>query len=364
MDGGTVGQVASAVDHTADGAAAVADRVAEVPGAAGPTDLAGAPGPGIPLGGTRPTWMLSPIEAEAMRAMEAQNLRREVWPGPGRRPTIITIANQKGGVGKTTSTVNIAAALAKYGLRVLVIDLDPQGNASTALGVDHHVGTPSIYEVLLEDLPIADAVRPTTESPLLTCVPSTIDLAGAEIELAALDRRETRLREAIETYVEQAADLHGIDYLFIDCPPSLGLLTIHALTAGDELFIPIQCEYYALEGLAQLLQTVERVRMHLNPRIGVETVLLTMYDGRTRLADQVAEDVRGHFGPRVLDAVIPRNVRVSEAPGFGQTVVSYDGGSRGAVSYIDAARQFAARHAHSGATAASPAAAAGTEGEA
>lgn len=285
---------------------------------------------------------LSPIEAEAMRAIRARNLRNEAWPKPARRPLVVTVANQKGGVGKTTSTVNIAASLAKFGLRALVIDLDPQGNASTALGVEHHVGTPSIYEVLLEDAPIVDVVRPTEESPNLWCVPSTIDLAGAEIEMAGIERRETRLREAIEQFAEFADHL---DYVFIDCPPSLGLLTLNALTAGDELFIPIQCEYYALEGLAQLLQTVERVRLHLNPRIVVETVLLTMYDSRTRLADQVADDVRAHFGDRVLDSMIPRNVRVSEAPGYGQTVISYDGGSRGAVSYIDAARQFATRHA-------------------
>jgi chromosome partitioning protein len=283
---------------------------------------------------------MSPIEAEALQALRVRNIRKERWPRP-ETPRIVTIANQKGGVGKTTTAVNMAASLALHGLRTLVVDLDPQGNASTARGIDHHISTPSVYDVLLDGSSIADVAQRADVSDNLWCVPATIDLAGAEIELAAEEHRESRLRDAISQF---AAPADRLDYVFIDCPPSLGLLTLNALTAADELFIPIQCEYYALEGLAQLLQTVERVKAHLNPAIRIGSVLLTMYDSRTRLADQVANDVREHFGDVVLDAVIPRNVRVSEAPGFGQTVMTYDPGSRGALSYLDAARQFAERH--------------------
>jgi chromosome partitioning protein len=283
----------------------------------------------------------SQIEQEAMRAVQVKNLRQEQWPRPARR-RVVTIANQKGGVGKTTSTVNIAAALALHGVHVLVIDLDPQGNASTALGIDHRVGVPSIYDVLLGGLAITDVAVQTDISPQLWCVPSTIDLAGAEIELATEQGRETKLREAIDAFAELADQ---VDFILVDCPPSLGLLTLNALVAADEMLIPIQCEYYALEGLAQLLQTVDMVQAHLNPGITVGSVLLTMYDSRTRLADQVADEVRRHFGDVVLEAVIPRNVRVSEAPGFGQTVITYDAGSRGALRYVEAAQQFAQRHA-------------------
>ncbi|WP_375478167.1 AAA family ATPase [uncultured Jatrophihabitans sp.] len=283
----------------------------------------------------------TPIAREAAQAVHVRNVRQEQWPAPP-RPRVITVANQKGGVGKTTSAVNIAAALALHGLRVLVIDLDPQGNASTALAIEHGVGVPSIYDVLLGGEPIADVIATTEISPTLRGVPATLDLAGADIELTTQVDREHRLARSIDTYLGGKPD---IDYVIIDCPPSLGLLTLNALVAAREVLIPIQCEYYALEGLAQLLNTIGLVTSHLNPRLTVSTVLLTMYDSRTRLADQVADEVRNHFGDLVLGAVIPRNVRVSEAPGFGQTVITYDPGSRGAIGYVQAAREIAARGA-------------------
>ncbi|TAM87691.1 MAG: ParA family protein [Jatrophihabitans sp.] len=268
------------------------------------------------------------------------NVRQERWPAPA-TTRLVTVANQKGGVGKTTSTVNIAAALALHGLRTLVIDLDPQGNASTALSIEHAVGTPSVYDALLGGRPLVDQVVKCEITPLLTCVPATLDLAGADIELTSQVAREYRLRRAVESYLEEASERP--DYVLIDCPPSLGLLTLNALVAAREVLVPIQCEYYALEGLAQLLNTVELVRSHLNPELAVTNVLLTMYDSRTRLADQVAAEVRAHFGEIVLTPVIPRNVRVSEAPGFGQTVMTYDAGSRGAIGYLEAARELAER---------------------
>jgi chromosome partitioning protein len=254
----------------------------------------------------------------------------------------LTVANQKGGVGKTTSTVNLAAALASYGMRVLVVDLDPQGNASTALGVVHTSGTPSVYECLIGEIGLTDAVVPSTQSPDLLCVPATIDLAGAEIELVSMVARESRLKQALRSEVLDELDL---DYVLIDCPPSLGLLTVNALVAAAEVLIPIQCEYYALEGLGQLINNIELVRAHLNRDLHISTILLTMYDGRTKLADQVTSEVRQHFGERVLRTVIPRSVKVSEAPGFGQTVLAYDPGSRGAMSYLDAAREMVALQA-------------------
>ncbi|MEP7019733.1 MAG: ParA family protein [Pseudonocardiales bacterium] len=283
----------------------------------------------------------TPIAREAAQAVHVQNVRQEVWPRPS-VTRVLTVANQKGGVGKTTSAVNIAAAMALHGLRVLLIDLDPQGNASTALGVAHGVGTPSGYDVLLGGQSI-DSVSTAVElAESLRCVPATLDLAGADIELTSQVAREYRLQRALATLL---ADGPSYDYIFIDCPPSLGLLTLNALVAAREVLIPIQCEYYALEGLAQLMNTVDLVRAHLNPDLAVTTVLLTMYDSRTRLADQVAEEVRKYFGELVLTPVIPRNVRVSEAPGFGQTVMTYDPGSRGAVGYLEAAHEIAERGA-------------------
>ncbi len=255
---------------------------------------------------------------------------------------VISVANQKGGVGKTTSAVNIAAALAQDGYRVLVLDLDPQGNASTALGVDHHEGVPGVYEVLAGDATLADVVQACPDIDGLIVAPATIDLAGAEIELVSQVAREYRLSRALEAYLAQA-DRSGqaVDFVIIDCPPSLGLLTLNGLVAARELLLPIQCEYYALEGLSQLLRTVEMVRTHLNPELGVSAILLTMYDGRTRLASQVAEEVRLHFGTRVLPTVIPRAVRVSEAPSFGQTILTYDPSSPGALTYRQAAEELA-----------------------
>ena len=288
-----------------------------------------------------PGW--TPIAEEAARAARVLHPDRHRMPRPSQR-RLLTVANQKGGVGKTTSTVNLAAALALHGVRVLVIDLDPQGNASTALGVDHRLGTPSVYEALLGEISLAEAAVPSTASPDLLCVPATIDLAGAEIELVSMVAREHRLKQAL---VPEALDELRVDYVFVDCPPSLGLLTVNALVAADEVLIPIQCEYYALEGLGQLLSNIDLVRSHLNTELHVSTILLTMYDGRTKLADQVTNEVRGHFGPTVLRTVIPRSVKVSEAPGYSQTVLAYDPGSRGAMSYVDAAREIADRGVHS-----------------
>ncbi|PKW13472.1 ParA family protein [Saccharopolyspora spinosa] len=283
----------------------------------------------------------TPIMEEAQRATRVLHPEALELPRPTHR-RIITVANQKGGVGKTTSTVNLAAGLALHGLNVLVIDLDPQGNASTALGVEHRSGVPSVYEVLLGEISIADAAAQSTQSKNLWCVPATIDLAGSEIELVTMVAREGRLKEALNS---EAVDQLAPDYVFIDCPPSLGLLTVNALVAAHEVLIPIQCEYYALEGLGQLLRNIELVQAHLNPALWVSTILLTMYDGRTKLADQVAAEVRGHFGELALRTVIPRSVKISEAPGFGQTVLTYDPGSRGSMSYLDAAREIAERGA-------------------
>jgi chromosome partitioning protein len=259
------------------------------------------------------------------------------------RTRVLTVANQKGGVGKTTSTVNLAAALALQGLSVLVVDLDPQGNASTGLSVDHHSEVPSVYDVLIDGRPMAEVVAPVPDYEGLWCAPATLDLAGAEIELVSSVAREHKLRRAVQTYLDVHQRVHGrrLDYVLIDCPPSLGLLTLNALVCADEVLIPIQCEYYALEGLGQLLRTVGLVTEELNPGLHVSTILLTMYDARTRLAAQVAEEVREHFGERVLRTAIPRSVRVSEAPSYGQTVMTYDPGSSGALSYLEAARELA-----------------------
>jgi len=285
----------------------------------------------------------TPIAAAAASAARLIGRRAEPWPRPA-ATRVLTVANQKGGVGKTTSTVNVAAALALHGLRVLVIDLDPQGNASTALAVAHQAGTPSVYEVLVDGLPLEDVVQPVGELPGLVAAPATIDLAGAEIELVSLVARESRLERALTSYLEAAAARgERFDYVFIDCPPSLGLLTVNAFVAAQEVLIPIQCEYYALEGLGQLIRNVELVQAHLNPDLHVSTIVLTMHDARTRLASQVADEVREHFGPVVLATAIPRSVRVSEAPSYSQTVLTYDPGSTGALSYVEAARELAHR---------------------
>ena len=254
---------------------------------------------------------------------------------------VFVVANQKGGVGKTTTSVNLAAALALGGLSVLVIDLDPQGNASTALGVEHSPGTPGTYEVLIGGAAMADHVVTSTEAPGLQVLPASIDLAGAEIELVSVVARENRLLRALRTYLAE----HPTDYVFFDCPPSLGLLTLNALVAATEILIPIQCEYYALEGVSQLMRTINLVKGELNPHLRVSTVLLTMFDARTRLAAQVAQEVRTHFAAETLPTVIPRSVRISEAPSYGQTVLTYHPDSAGAVSYLKAAQELARRGA-------------------
>ncbi|MFW0170657.1 ParA family protein [Rothia sp. P4278] len=256
---------------------------------------------------------------------------------------IFTISNQKGGVGKTSTAVNLAAAFASKGMNVLVIDNDPQGNASTALGIDHGIDVPSIYDVLVDDKPLADIVQPCPDLENLWCAPSNIDLAGAEIELVSMVARETRLKNALSDYMA-AREMAGeprLDYVFIDCPPSLGLLTINAFVAAREVLIPIQCEYYALEGLSQLLKNITMIQKHLNANLHISTILLTMYDGRTNLSAQVAEEVREHFPEQVLDAAVPRSVRISEAPSYQQTVISYDPQSSGAIAYLKAAVEIA-----------------------
>jgi chromosome partitioning protein len=256
---------------------------------------------------------------------------------------IFTVANQKGGVGKTTTTVNVAAALSMGGLRVLVIDLDPQGNASTALGVEHKAND-GIYEVLMGTADIASVVQKVAGFPSLDCISSNTALAQAEINLVSMVARELRLKEAIDELVNlKIKEGKAYDYIFIDCPPSLGLLTVNAFAAAKELLIPIQCEYYALEGLTQLLETYQVVKKRLNSTLELSTILLTMFDGRTRLANDVAASVRSHFPNELIDIPIPRAVRVSEAPSYGQTVMTYDPTSPGALAYMQVAREIADR---------------------
>jgi chromosome partitioning protein len=247
-------------------------------------------------------------------------------------PRVIAIANQKGGVGKTTTAVNLGAALAELGYRALVVDLDPQGNATTGLGVNARNLEASIYDVVLHDVPIEDCIEATNLRNLFL-VPATIDLAGAEIELVPAFSRELRLKRAIGTVLDD------FDFLLIDCPPSLGLLTVNALAAATEVAVPIQCEYYALEGLGQLLRNIERVRANLNPVLAVTTIIMTMFDARTRLAEQVVAEVRSHFGERVCRTVVPRTVRLSEAPSFGQPIIVFDPSSRGATAYRELAKE-------------------------
>ncbi|GAA3762192.1 chromosome partitioning protein [Spinactinospora alkalitolerans] len=307
----------------------------------GPSLSAEAPEAAVVAAGAPPggfdVEMDTPIARAARTAMSVRGRGDDLWPRPD-RCRVISVANQKGGVGKTTTTVNLAASLAMHGNRVLVVDLDPQGNASTALGMERTQESRSIYHCLVEDEEIRELARPVEDVPNLWCVPATIDLAGAEIELVSLVAREARLKRAFAAY-----DSSELDYILIDCPPSLGLLTVNAMVACEEVLIPIQCEYYALEGLGQLLRNVELVKSHLNPALTISTILLTMYDGRTRLASQVADEVRGHFGELVLQSLVPRSVRVSEAPSYGQSVMTYDPGSTGAVAYMEAAREIAFR---------------------
>jgi chromosome partitioning protein len=293
--------------------------------------------------------VLPPLDESTPLALEvAEDTRRRLALAGRRFPRppqtrIITVANQKGGVGKTTTAVNLAAALAQSGLRVLVLDIDPQGNASTALAIPHHAEVPSVYDVLVGGNTLAEVIQRCPDVENLWCAPATIDLAGAEIELVSLVARESRLKRALDTYLEQHSGTDGpeLDYVIIDCPPSLGLLTVNAFVAAREVLIPIQCEYYALEGLSQLLRNVDLIKGHLNPGLRVSTILLTMFDGRTRLSSQVAEEVRAHFPSEVLKTTVPRSVRISEAPSHGQTVMTYDSASSGALSYLEAARELA-----------------------
>jgi chromosome partitioning protein len=268
-----------------------------------------------------------PVEPEAGEDPAQTN-------GHARRalPRILAIANQKGGVGKTTTAVNLGAALAELGYRVLVVDLDPQGNATTGLGINARNLDASVYDVLLHDVPVVDCIEPSSLRNLFV-VPATIDLAGAEIELVPVFSRELRLKRALE----QLGD--DFDFTLIDCPPSLGLLTVNGLAAAGEVVVPIQCEYYALEGLGQLLRNVNLVQTNLNPRLEVSTIILTMYDARTRLAEQVVTEVRKHFGDRVCRSVVPRTVRLSEAPSFGQPIIVFDSSSRGAIAYRELAKE-------------------------
>lgn len=293
--------------------------------------------------GTASTPLARQLESEKRRR---EKLKTKRMPRPD-QTRIITISNQKGGVGKTTTTVNLATAMARAGMNVLVIDTDPQGNASTALNIDHHQGVPSIYNVLIEDDDLKDVLYENPDTDNLLVAPSTIDLAGAEIELVSLVAREQRLSRALQRYFEyrEETSLKRIDYIFIDCPPSLGLLTVNAFVAANEVLIPIQTEYYALEGLSQLVKNIEMIQEHLNPDLHISTIMLTMYDSRTNLAVQVAEEVRDYFPQQVLGAVIPRNVRISEAPSYQQSVLTYDPSSTGALSYREAAMEIAERGA-------------------
>jgi len=278
--------------------------------------------------------MSATVSRETKAVIGTRRLKEAMVPLPGTR--VITVANQKGGVGKTTTAVNIGAALAMGGLKVLLIDLDPQGNASTAFNVAHDEGIPGSYEVLVAGASLASVKQRAEGYPQLDVIPAGVDLAGAEIDLVELERREFKLRDAINALVEK----ERYDYIVIDCPPSLGLLTLNALIAAHELLIPIQCEYYALEGLTQLIKIISLVTENTNPQLHIGAILLTMFDGRTRLAHDVANTVRTHFPKEVLTTVIPRAVRVSEAPSYGQSVMTYDMSSPGALAYLAAAREL------------------------
>ena len=283
----------------------------------------------------------TPLAAAAAAAVYVRRGLKGSFPKP-KKTRILTIANQKGGVGKTTTAVNVAAAMGLAGLNVLVIDLDPQGNASTAFNVDHWEDASGTFDVLLDGETIADMMSPAPGFESLWVLPATLDLAGADIEMiTTVDETERPflLKNALEVFL---AD-HEMDYVFVDCPPSLGMLTINALAAVSEVLIPIQCEFYALEGVQQLLRTIEFAKERLNPDLDVSTVLLTMFNSSTNLSQSVVGEVRGYFGDKVLDTVIPRSTYVAEAPSFGQSVMTYDPGSSGAVAYLAAAREIAER---------------------
>lgn len=281
---------------------------------------------------------------ETFNANKVVGIRRLKEPMPTPIKTrIFTVANQKGGVGKTTTAVNVAAALAMGGLRTLVIDLDPQGNACTALGIDR-TNLEGMFEVLVNEKNISEIVQKAAGFPHLECAPADLALSGAEVNMVSFVSRESRLKFALEKFLaEREAQGQRIDYVIIDCPPSLGLLTVNALTAAEEVLVPIQCEYYSLEGLTLLLQTLQQVQQMLNKQVHISTIVLTMYDSRTRLANDVANSVRQHFPKELIDIPIPRAVRISEAPSFNQTVMTYDAASPGAIAYMQIAREIAQR---------------------
>ena len=245
----------------------------------------------------------------------------------------MAVANQKGGVGKTTTTINVGACLAELGYRTLVVDLDPQGNATTGLGIDNRGIETSMYHVVMHEVPLENCIEPSAVKNLFVA-PASLDLAGAEIELVPAFSRENRLRRAVRAVIDD------YDYVLIDCPPSLGLLTVNGLSAADEVLVPIQCEYYALEGLGQLLRNVDLVKRNLNPTLEVSTIVCVMYDARTKLAEQVVTEVREHFGEKVCRTVVPRSVRLSEAPSYGQPIITFDPGSRGATAYRNVAKEI------------------------
>ena len=283
----------------------------------------------------------TPLASAAAAAVYVRRGLKGTFTAP-QQTRVLTVANQKGGVGKTTTAVNLAASMGLAGLKVLVIDLDPQGNASTAFGVDHQVDTAGTYHVLVAQEPIAEAMVAAPGYDSLWVLPASLDLAGADIELITTvpdEERPFRLREALDNFLAE----YEMDYVFVDCPPSLGMLTINALAAVTEVLIPSQCEFYALEGVQQLLQTIEFARDRLNPDLEVSTILLTMFNTNTNLSAQVAESVREYFGDKVLTSVIPRSTYVAEAPSHGQSVMTYDPGSTGAVAYLAAAREITER---------------------
>lgn len=286
----------------------------------------------------------SPLSEEIERNLADRRLLQDARFGKPARTATFAVANQKGGVGKTTSVVNLAAALAQGGLRVVVIDADPQGNASTALGIPHRSGIRSTYSVLVQGDRIADVLRPCPDVQGLSVCPAAIDLSGAEVEMVDLDRREYLLRDALDDFLrEGVAQGDAPDVILVDCPPSLGLLTVNAFVGVRDVLVPIQCEYYALEGLSQLWQTIERIRKQLNPVLHVGAILLTMMDRRTKLSEEVAQEVRGHFPRETLQTVIPRSVRISEAPSYGQSVITYDASGAGALAYRKAALELSRR---------------------
>jgi chromosome partitioning protein len=321
-------EAAEETEAVAEEPAAPAEPVAAVTSPEPVPEPASGPEPALPERLVDEEALEEVLEAPAPVATEPEPARSHARP----LPRVIAVANQKGGVGKTTTAVNLGAALAELGYRVLVVDLDPQGNASTGLGINPRNVEVSIYDVIMNNSPIEDAVEPTAVRNLFV-VPATIDLAGAEIELVPAFSRELKLRRALDEATGE------FDFTLIDCPPSLGLLTVNGLAAAGEVLVPIQCEYYALEGLGQLLKNVSLVQTNLNPRLELSSIVLTMYDARTRLADQVAREVREHFGDTVCRSIVPRTVRLSEAPSFGQPVIVFDSSSRGALAYRELAKE-------------------------